>query len=158
MSNLIPGNHKHLTLEDRQFIEQSLNSQLSFREIAKYLCKDPSTISKEVLRHRIVNTWNRGSFNNPYTSVSADSNAGNRTPAGSWLSVTPCADPATSATMSVLILNRNTAAGSNGLPMSVTAAKSHVTCAPYRPSTITTQKLPGASTKSCVSLPEKALI
>ena len=66
MSNLIPGNHKHLTLEDRQFIEQSLNSQLSFREIAKYLCKDPSTISKEVLRHRIVNTWNRGSFNNPY--------------------------------------------------------------------------------------------
>lgn len=66
MSNLIPGNHKHLTLEDRQFIEQSLNRKRSFREIAKYLCKDPSTISKEVWRHRIVNTWNRGSFNNPY--------------------------------------------------------------------------------------------
>lgn len=66
MSNLIPGNHKHLTLEDRQFIEESLNSHRSFRDIAKYLCKDPSTISKEVFRHRIVNTWNRGSFNNPY--------------------------------------------------------------------------------------------
>ncbi len=30
MSNLIPGNHKHVTLEDRQFIEESLNSQRSF--------------------------------------------------------------------------------------------------------------------------------
>ena len=66
MSNLIPGNHKHLTPADRQFIEGSLNSQRSFRDIAKYLCKDPSTISKEVFRHRIANTWNRGSFNNPY--------------------------------------------------------------------------------------------
>lgn len=66
MSNLIPGNHKHLTLSDRQFIEQSLNEQRSFREIARYLCKDPSTISREVWKHRIVNSWNRGSFNNPY--------------------------------------------------------------------------------------------
>lgn len=66
MSNLIPGNSKHLTLEDRQYIEQGLNEHKSFREIAKYLCKDPSTISKEVWKHRNVNTWNRGSFNNPY--------------------------------------------------------------------------------------------
>lgn len=66
MSNLIPGNHKHLSLADRQYIEKSLNERKSFREIAKYLCKDPSTISKEVWKHRIVNTWNRGSFNNPY--------------------------------------------------------------------------------------------
>lgn len=66
MSNLIPGNHKHLTLNDRTFIENSLNDGVSFRAIAKYLCKDPSTISKEVWRHRIPNTWNRGSFNNPY--------------------------------------------------------------------------------------------
>ena len=66
MSNLIPGNHKHLTLEDRIYIEAGLDEGKSFREIAKYLCKDPSTISKEVWRHRIVNSWNRGSFNNPY--------------------------------------------------------------------------------------------
>ena len=66
MSNLIPGNCKHLTLEDRLFIEKSLNEHKSFREIAKYLCKDPSTISKEVWKHRIVNTFNRGSFSNPY--------------------------------------------------------------------------------------------
>lgn len=66
MSKLIPGNHKHLTLEDRSFIEQSLNETKSFREISKYLCKDPSTISDEVFKNRIANTWNKGSFNNPY--------------------------------------------------------------------------------------------
>ena len=48
------------------FIERSLDEQASFKEIAKYLCKDPTTISKEVRLHRIQNTWNKGSFNNPY--------------------------------------------------------------------------------------------
>ncbi len=66
MSKSIPGNNKHLTLEDRMYIEQSLNEGLSFREIAKYLCKDPSTISAEVMKNRIPNMWNRGSFTNPY--------------------------------------------------------------------------------------------
>lgn len=66
MSNLILGNHKHLPLDDRIYIEHSLDDGKSFREIAKFLCKDPSTISKEVWKHRIVNTWNHGSFNNPY--------------------------------------------------------------------------------------------
>ena len=66
MSKLIPGNHKHLTPYDRQFIEQSLNEGRSFREISRYLCKDPSTISREVWKHRTVNSWNRGCFNNPY--------------------------------------------------------------------------------------------
>lgn len=66
MSKLIPGNHKHLTLEDRTYIEQSLDEGKSFRAISKYLCKDPSTISDEVFRNRIANTWNKGSFNNPH--------------------------------------------------------------------------------------------
>jgi len=48
MSNLIPRNHKHLTLVDRLYIEESLNEGRSFRSIDKYLCKDPSTIYKEV--------------------------------------------------------------------------------------------------------------
>ena len=52
MSNLIPGNQKHLTLKDRLFIESSLDNGLSFKEIARYLCKDPTTISKEVKAHR----------------------------------------------------------------------------------------------------------
>lgn len=66
MSRLIPGNQKHLTLDDRLFIENSLNNGCSFKDIARYLCKDPTTISKEVRLHRIQNTWNKGSFNNPY--------------------------------------------------------------------------------------------
>ena len=58
MPNLIPGHHKHLTLKDWLYIEHSLDNGKSFREIAKFLCKDPSTISKKL--------WNRGSFNNSY--------------------------------------------------------------------------------------------
>ena len=66
MSRLIPGNQKHLTLDDRLYIEQSLNEGYSFKDISKFLCKDPTTISKEVRLHRTQNTWNKGSFNNPY--------------------------------------------------------------------------------------------
>ncbi|SCW61988.1 Helix-turn-helix domain-containing protein, partial [Lachnospiraceae bacterium C10] len=47
MSKYIPGNQKHLTLDDRKFIERSLNEGQSYKDIAKYLCKDPTTISKE---------------------------------------------------------------------------------------------------------------
>lgn len=66
MSKFIPGNHKHLTIDDRLYIENSLNASVPLSYIARYLCKDPTTISKEILRHRRINTWNRGSFNNPY--------------------------------------------------------------------------------------------
>lgn len=58
MSNLIPGNQKHLTAEDRVFIETSLNQSMTFKDIARYLCKDPSSISKEVRKHRIVKERN----------------------------------------------------------------------------------------------------
>lgn len=45
--------NKHLTLDERNFIEQELAKNTSFREIAKYLEKDPTTISKEIRKHRI---------------------------------------------------------------------------------------------------------
>lgn len=45
------GNQKHLTLSDRIFIEKSLNEHKHFNEIAQSLCKDPSTISKEIIRY-----------------------------------------------------------------------------------------------------------
>ena len=48
MSKYIPGNQKHLTLEDRIYIENELNKGTSFKDIARFLCKDPTTISKEV--------------------------------------------------------------------------------------------------------------
>lgn len=40
MSDLIPGNQKHLSLDNRIFIEKSLENAMPFKEIAKYLCKD----------------------------------------------------------------------------------------------------------------------
>ena len=48
MSKYIPGNQKHLSLEDRKYIERSLNSGCSFKDIARFLCKDPTTILKEM--------------------------------------------------------------------------------------------------------------
>ena len=64
MSKYIPGNQKHLTLEDRKYIERSLNEGLSFKDIARYLCKDPTTISKEIRLHRLDDWFHRGPFYN----------------------------------------------------------------------------------------------
>ena len=66
MSKYIPGNQKHLTLDDRRYIERSLNQGLSFKEIAKYLCKDPTTISKEVRAHRLSDWYHKGTFYNAH--------------------------------------------------------------------------------------------
>ncbi len=54
MSKDLKGNGHHLTLSDRIYIEQELLQNSSFRSIAATLHKDPSTISKEVKRHRHV--------------------------------------------------------------------------------------------------------
>lgn len=48
----------HLTIEDREFIEDALNMQLPLKEIAEHLHKDATTISKEVKRNRILMTRN----------------------------------------------------------------------------------------------------
>ena len=47
-------NQKHLTLEDRNYIEQALNQGMTFKEIGKFLSKDPTTIAKEIRKHRIM--------------------------------------------------------------------------------------------------------
>lgn len=64
MSKYIPGNQKHLTLEDRIYIENSLNRGCSFKDIAKFLCKDPTTISKEVKARRLSDWYHKGTFYN----------------------------------------------------------------------------------------------
>ena len=53
MSKYIPGNQKHLTLNDRIYIENELSKGATFKDIAAFLCKDPTTISKEV-KSRLV--------------------------------------------------------------------------------------------------------
>ena len=47
-------NQKHLTLTERTYIEQELVQGSTFSSIAAVLNKDPSTISKEVKRARII--------------------------------------------------------------------------------------------------------
>ena len=64
MSKYIPGNQKHLTLDDRLYIESSLNNGTSFKDIARFLCKDPTTISKEVKAHRSSDWYHKGMFLN----------------------------------------------------------------------------------------------
>ena len=62
MSNYIPGNQKHLTLNDRLYIENELAKGTPFKDIAAFLCKDPTTISKEVRAHRISDWYHKGTF------------------------------------------------------------------------------------------------
>lgn len=54
MSKEIRGNHKHLTLDDRIDLERLLTDGISFKEIARALSKDPTTISKEIRKHRVA--------------------------------------------------------------------------------------------------------
>ena len=42
MSKYIPGNQKHLTLNDRIYIENELSKGATFKDIAAFLCKDPT--------------------------------------------------------------------------------------------------------------------
>lgn len=63
MSKTIKGNQRHLTLSDRSYIEQSLTQGISFRQMAITLQKDPSTISKEVKKHRNQPRQNSSSRN-----------------------------------------------------------------------------------------------
>lgn len=47
-------NQKHLTLSDRIIIEQGLNKGITFTAIAAQVVKDPTTISKEIRKHRTL--------------------------------------------------------------------------------------------------------
>lgn len=64
MSKSIPGNQKHLTLNDRIYIQNELDKGTTFKDIARFLCKDPTTISKEVKAHRLSDWYHKGTFYN----------------------------------------------------------------------------------------------
>lgn len=38
--------NKHMTLDDRIEIQECLNKGMTFKAIAKRICKDPTTVSK----------------------------------------------------------------------------------------------------------------
>ena len=64
MSKYIPGNQKHLTLNHRIYIENELSKGATFKDIAAFLCKDPTTISKEVKSRRLSDWYHKGTFYN----------------------------------------------------------------------------------------------
>lgn len=68
MSKTITGNQKHMTLEDRICIEKGLDQHQSLRIIALSLGKDPTTISKEIKKHRSDHVHNP--FNEPRNKCS----------------------------------------------------------------------------------------
>lgn len=66
MSNLIPGNHKYLTLKNRLYIKMALTRGDSFKDIARFICKNPTTISQEVKKHRLSDWYHKGAFYNAH--------------------------------------------------------------------------------------------
>lgn len=51
--------NKHLSFEDRCIIEEMLNSNYNFSQIAKYIYKDRTTVSRDIKKHRYLrSTYN----------------------------------------------------------------------------------------------------
>ena len=63
MSKSITGNQKHMTMDNRVAIEKGLDASLSLRSIAMQLGKDPTTIAKEIKKHRTFQEHNH--YNEP---------------------------------------------------------------------------------------------
>lgn len=72
MSKYIPGNQKHLTLDDRKYIEHTLNEGRSFKDIARFLCKDPTRFPKRLNYIALVTGTIKVHFTMPTTSVRKD--------------------------------------------------------------------------------------
>ena len=153
MSSLIPGNNKHLSLKDREYIEQALNNRKSFREIARYLCKDPSTISKEVWKRRIVNRGTEEVSTILTTSVSTGITVKKRTHVASWSSAIPSAVPAINATVYAPALNGNPAGRSKKHHMSAMDVRKNVIAVRSIPNMITMQKQHKGSMRNCFQIP-----
>ncbi len=58
MSKQVSGNQKHLDLEKRIIIEKGLDAGLSLKAIAIQIDKYPTTIAKEIKKHRTEQTRN----------------------------------------------------------------------------------------------------
>lgn len=61
----VKSKQKHLTLSDRILIEQGLNEGKSFKAIASSIGKDPTTVSKEVKKHRAIK-YHKDKTKKPY--------------------------------------------------------------------------------------------
>lgn len=152
MSKLIPGNQKHLTLDDRLYIEHSLNEGCCFyTRIRPLSLRRSGYIGSRThgIREALIIL---------ITSVSTDSAAKRQMHVRRSSSVILCAVPAINVTWCAHGSRRNPADGWTGLPLSVMAAPERKTCAPYQRSIITMLMLPSDITKNSVPLPGLMLI
>jgi IS30 family transposase len=101
--------NKHLTLDDRVAIESSLTNSLSFKEIARLLGKDCSTISKEVRKHRAIK--NTGAFGRPMNNCRLRYTCKNTYICHEPTSMLDIVDIANSVTMFAWILSKTVAPG-----------------------------------------------
>lgn len=110
MSKYIPGNQKHLTLNDRIYIENELSKGATFKDIAAFLCKDPTTISKEVRSRRLSDWYHKGTFYNAKNFCVHRYHCKKKTPVEKSFSAVSNAHPVQPATRPVRISKRNGAA------------------------------------------------
>ena len=147
MSKYIPGNQKHLSLEDRKYIERSLNNGSSFKDIARFLCKDPTTISKEVKLHRVSDWYHKASLTLT-TSAFTDITAEKQMYAGKSYSATLSVLPVQPVTKPVPISLKNSVTVLIRLLMSVMDVRKPSIIVPLLISTVTMLSLQTANTRN----------
>ena len=64
--------NKHLTIEDREYIEELLTKDIKLKTISEVIKKDPTTVSKEIKARRILNKANL--FNQKYKDYKIEYN------------------------------------------------------------------------------------
>ncbi len=158
MSSIIPGNQKHLTLTDRQYIEDSLEQGCSFKDIARFLCKDPTTISKEIRLHRWMMCTPNGSSTTLIISVPDAFAVVRPMSAVRSSSATRNALPASNAIRCVILSSKSSAAVSTGLPTSATAVRNPAAAVPFPINIFTMPTLRTVSMKSFALLPGRESI
>lgn len=156
MSKYIPGNQKHLTLEDRIYIENELNKGTSFKDIARFLCKDPTTISKEVKAHRLSDWYHKGTFYNAKNFCVHRYHCKKTNACGKIiLCGVKCASCPT-CNQTCRDFERNAATAWTRLLMSATAVPKRSTTAPSRISILTMPGLLTANTVKSSGIPDPA--
>ena len=148
MSKYIPGNQKHLSLEDRKYIERSLNNGSSFKDIARFLCKDPTTISKEVKLHRVSDWYHKGSFLNAHNFCIHRYHCRKQMYAGKSYSATLSVLPVQPVTKPVPISLKNSVTVLIRLLMSVMDVRKPSIIVPLLISTVTMLSLQTANTRN----------
>ena len=154
MSKYIPGNQKHLSLEDRKYIERSLNSGSSFKDIARFLCKDPTTISKEVKLHRVSDWYHKGTFFNAHNFCVHRYHCRKTNVCRKSYSATSSVLPVPPVTKPALILSKNSVTVLIRLLMSVMDVRRPSIIVPLPTSTVTMLSLQTASTRNVSLRPE----